>query len=286
MKLAAKLSIAVAVLLVVIKFYAWLNSGAAVMLASGTDSFLDLLVSIINLLLVRYALAPPDKEHRFGHGKAESLAGLVQAAFISGSATLLVLHGIERVLNPVEIQHTTLAISVTLITIALTLSLVAFQLWVVRKTASIIVEADSLHYRSDLLLNAGVLISLLINNSVWQYADGTFTILVGLYLFFGVIQLVKGSLKQLMDHELSAEDADTIKRYLKKADNILGYHQLKTRQAGAMKFVQLHIELADDLPLVEAHRIADELEKAIAEALAPCEVIVHMDPCSAVPNSK
>ncbi|MCH2058809.1 MAG: cation diffusion facilitator family transporter [Thalassotalea sp.] len=270
----------------VIKFYAWLNSGAAVMLASGTDSFLDILVSIINLILVRYALAPPDKEHRFGHGKAESLAGLVQAAFIAGSATLLVLHGVERVVNPVEVQHTTLAISVTLVTIALTLSLVAFQLWVVRKTQSIIVAADSLHYRSDLLLNAGVLVSLLINNSVWQYADGTFTILVGLYLFFGVTQLVKGSLKQLMDHELSADDIITIKQYLKEADNILGYHQLKTRQAGAMKFVQLHIELADNLPLVEAHRIADDIENSIAEALAPCEVIVHMDPCSVVQKSK
>lgn len=283
-KLAAIASTTVAILLVLIKLYAWLVSDATAMLASATDSLLDVLVSVINLLILRFALSPPDDDHKFGHGKAESLAGIAQAAFIAGSAMLLIFHGIERIYSPKVIEHSTIAIVVTLIALVLTVLLVALQHVVVSKTKSVIIEADSLHYRSDILLNVGVLASLLLTNQLWLEADGVFTVLVGCNLLFGTFKILKNSFNQLMDRELQASDIERIHEIVKQHENVLGFHQLKTRQAGAIKFVQLHLELDDQLRLVDAHAIADKVERNIATELAPCEVIIHQDPTSVVPE--
>jgi len=281
-RLAAISSSSVALILVAIKLYAWLVTDSSAMLASTTDSILDLFASVMSIVILRFALAPADKEHTFGHGKAESLAGLVQASFVLGSAIILIFSGVSRLLNPQVIVRSEVAIWVTIVAIALTLLLVVFQRFVIKRTGSIIISGDALHYQSDLLLNLGVLAAIILSQGIWISADGAFTIAVALYLMFGAAQIMVQSVKQLMDHELSDEEISQIKNIVKANEKAMGIHELRTRQAGAQRFVQFHLELSDDLSLFEAHAIGDAIEEKICQALAPCEVFIHHDPSSVV----
>jgi ferrous-iron efflux pump FieF len=283
-RLAAITSSSVALILVIIKLYAWLISDSSAMLASTTDSILDLFASIMNIVILRFALAPADEEHKFGHGKAESLAGLVQAAFVLGSAILLIFHGIERVMNPRLIVQSDIAIGVSIVAIVLTLFLVVFQRYVIKRTGSIVISADALHYQSDLLLNLGVLAAIFLSQGIWLQADGYFTIAVGVYLIFGAGQIIYQSVYQLMDHELSEEEQILIKKIIISHEHALGLHDLRTRQSGAHRFIQFHLELEDNLSLLEAHSIGDDIEAEICQAFAPCEVFIHPDPTSVVPE--
>lgn len=281
-RLAAISSSSTALILVVIKLYAWFVTDSAAMLASTTDSILDLFASVMSIVILRFALAPADKKHTFGHGKAESLAGLVQASFVLGSALILIFGGISRIITPKVIVHSEVAIWVTIISIALTLILVAFQRYVIKRTGSIIISGDALHYQSDLLLNLGVLIAIVLSQHLWLQADGVFTILVALYLVFGAGQIMVQSVSQLMDTELSEEELGKIKSIALSHKEAKGIHALRTRESGAQKFIQFHLELSDELTLLDAHSIGDEIELEICNALAPCEVFIHHDPSSAV----
>lgn len=283
-RLAAITSSSVALLLVVIKFYAWLVSDSSAMLASTTDSILDLFASVMNIVILRFALAPADEEHKFGHGKAESLAGLVQAAFVLGSAILLIFNGVERVINPRVIVQSDIAIGVSIIAIILTLFLVVFQRYVIKRTGSIVISADALHYQSDLFLNLGVLAAIFLSQGLWLQADGTFTIAVALYLLLGAGKIIYQSVYQLMDHELNEAELAQIKNIILAHDHALGLHDLRTRQSGAQRFIQFHLELEESLSLLEAHSIGDEIEAEICQALAPCEVFIHQDPTSVAPQ--
>jgi len=285
-RLAAIFSTATALILVIIKLYAWLVTDSSAMLASTTDSVLDLFASIMSIVILRFALAPADKEHSFGHGKAESLAGLVQASFVLGSAIILIFSGVSRVLNPQVIVQSEVAIWVTIISIALTLILVAFQRYVIKRTGSIIISGDALHYQSDLLLNLGVLAAIILSQGIWLHADGVFTILVALYLVFGAGQIMVQSVSQLMDSELSDEELAKIKSIVLAHKQAKGIHELRTRQSGVQKFIQFHLELSDNLSLLEAHSIGDEIEAKICSALTPCEVFIHHDPSSVVQSEK
>ncbi|TMM47688.1 cation diffusion facilitator family transporter [Colwellia ponticola] len=281
-RFAAISSTTTAVILVVIKLYAWLVTDSSAMLASTTDSILDLFASAMSIVILRFALAPADKEHTFGHGKAESLAGLVQASFVLGSAIILIFNGVSRLLNPQVIVKSEVAIWVTVISIVLTLILVAIQRYVIKRTGSIIISGDALHYQSDLFLNLGVLIAIILSQGIWLEADGIFTILVALYLVLGAGQIMVQSVSQLMDSELSAEELAQIKAIVVSHQQAIGIHELRTRQSGVQKFIQFHLELSDDLSLLEAHSIGDEIEAQICRALAPCEVFIHHDPTSAM----
>ena len=283
-RLAAITSSLVALTLVVIKFYAWLVSDSSAMLASTTDSILDLFASVMNIVILRFALAPADDEHKFGHGKAESLAGLVQAAFVLGSATLLIFNGVDRVFHPRIIVQSDIAIGVSIVAIALTLFLVVFQRYVIKRTGSIVISADALHYQSDLLLNLGVLLAIYLSQGIWLQADGTFTVAVGLYLLFGAGQIIYQSVFQLMDHELSEDEVAQIKAIVLSHDHALGIHELRTRQSGIQRFIQFHLELDNALSLLDAHSIGDDIEAEICQVFAPCEVFIHHDPSEVVPE--
>lgn len=281
-RLAAISSSGVALILVIIKLYAWLMTDSSAMLASTTDSILDLFASVMSIVILRFALAPADKEHSFGHGKAESLAGLMQASFILGSAILLIFSGVARLLNPQVIVKSEVAIWVTVIAIFLTLLLVVFQRFVIKRTGSVIISGDALHYQSDLLLNAGVLAAIILSQGIWVSADGAFTIAVGVFLIFGAGKIILYSVKQLMDHELSDEEITQINAIVLANKNAIGIHELRTRQAGVQRFVQFHLELNDELTLIEAHNIGNDIEAEICRVLAPCEVFIHHDPSSAL----
>jgi ferrous-iron efflux pump FieF len=281
-RLAALSATATALILVVLKLYAWLATDASSMLASATDSMLDLFASVMNVVILRFALAPADQEHKFGHGKAESLAGLVQAAFVLGSALLLIINGVERIITPKQIVQTEIGIWVSIIAIVMTLALVVLQKYVVEKTKSVAISADSLHYQSDLFLNLGVLAALFLSQGYWLRADGVFTLLVGIYLMVGAGKIIWLSVHHLMDHELSPEEVNQIKEIILRHDQALGLHELRTRQAGHQRFIQFHLELDDSLSLLAAHSIGEAIEQEIEQALAPCEVFIHHDPSSVV----
>jgi ferrous-iron efflux pump FieF len=236
----------------------------------------------MNVVIIHYALAPADDNHKFGHGKAESLAGLVQAAFVTGSALLLVFHGVYRTLNPQLVVKTDVGIVVTIIAIVMTLLLVLLQRFVIAKTRSVAISADALHYQSDLLLNLGVLAALILSSGYSKYADGVFTCAVGLFLLSGALKIIYLSVHNLMDHELSDEEISEITAIVVAHDSTLGVHELRTRQSGPQRFIQFHLELEDRLSLLEAHSIGEAIEKEIETKFSPCEVFIHHDPCSVV----
>lgn len=273
-----------ALILLILKLYAWFITDASSMLASATDSMLDLFASLMSVVILKFSLAPADDEHKFGHGKAESLAGLVQAAFVLGSATLLIFNGIDRCINPTDIVHSEVGIWVSVIAIVMTLALVAVQKYVIHHTGSVVISADALHYQSDLLLNLGVLSALILSNGIWKAADGVFTIAVGGLLLWGAVKIIWVSVHQLMDHELSETELKVIKDIVDKNQRARGIHELRTRQAGHQRFIQFHLELDDNLSLLEAHSIGDEIEAEIVKFFAPCEVFIHHDPTSVINN--
>jgi len=279
MRLATYASVSVASVLIVAKIGAWVVTDSISLLSTLVDSFLDVLASLVNLYAVRHALEPADEEHRFGHGKAEPLAGLAQAAFIGGSSVFLLLQAGERLINPRPIANLEMGIWVMGFAIILTLALVIFQRYVVKKTGSVAISADSLHYQSDLLVNVGVVVSMLLAvNMGWTLVDPIFAICVALYIVKGAWEIGRTSLDLLMDKEFPDEERQRIRDVVMLVDGVRDLHDLRTRSSGPQSFIQLHVEMDGELRLQEAHTIADNVEKAIAKAFPGAEVLVHQDP--------
>lgn len=264
--------------LIVSKLYAWIMTGSASIMATLTDSVLDIGASGISFFVIRYALEPADDEHRFGHGKAESLAGLAQAAFICGSSLLLVFHAIGRLSQPAYLQHYAIGMWVAAFSIVVTLVLVLFQQWVVKQTNSVAIKADSLHYKGDLLLNAAVLLAIWLANKGVAYVDALFAILIALYLMYNAWTVAHESADSLMDKELSDEEHQKILELALNHPKVSGVHEFRTRQAGHTKFIQMHLEMDDSLTLYEAHLISEEVELALAAEFGEVDVIIHEDP--------
>ena len=279
MKLATKASVAVALILIVAKMAAVLLTGSISILSSLIDSLMDVLASAINLFAVHHALQPPDAEHRFGHGKAEPLAGLGQSAFIAGSAVLLTIEAVRRLFEPHAVTDIEVGIAVMVFSIVLTVALVAFQRYVVRHTGSTVIGADALHYESDVLINGSVIVSLGLSKWLgWQAADPIFAILIAGYLVRGAWSIASKSLDVLMDREFPDEERARITEIALSHPEVTGMHDLRTRRAGLQQFIQLHLEMDGDKRLIDAHHIADEVEAWICEAYPGAEVIIHQDP--------
>ena len=186
MRAAAVASVSVATILIATKFYAWLTTDSVSLLSTLIDSILDAAASLINLLAVHHALQPADREHRFGHGKAEPLASLAQAAFICGSAMFLLVEAGERMFHPKPIANTDIGYIVMVFSIVLTIALVGFQRYVVKKSGSVAIDADSLHYQTDVLINLGVLVSLFVTSHfAWYYADPLIAVIIAAYIVKG-----------------------------------------------------------------------------------------------------
>lgn len=284
MRLATYASVTVAVVLVVAKLVAWGMSGSVSLLATLIDSSLDGLASLINLFAVRHALSPADREHRFGHGKAEALAGLGQAAFITGSAGFLLLESTRRIVDPLPVQAHGVGMAVMAFSILATLLLLAFQRHVIRRTDSTAIKADALHYRTDLLVNASVMLALWLSGWGWPGFDALFAIGIALYILYSAWEIVMQALDHLMDRELPDMERENIARIARGHPLVRGLHDLRSRRSGTAAFIQLHLELDDDLRLVEAHRISDEVEMDIQRNYPNAEIIIHIDPVSVVPG--
>ena len=278
LKLASAASVITAVFLIVAKLAAWSVTGSVSLLASLVDSVMDSIASLINLFAIRYALQPPDKDHRFGHGKAEPLAGLAQAAFIAGSAIFLIFHAIDRIRYPHQLDQIGIGIGVMVLAIILTLVLLVIQRYVIRKTNSTAIRADSLHYFTDLLTNVSVLLALYLSTLGWAWADPAFAIAVAIYIFYSAFQIGHDAFQQLMDRELPDDILQQIRATAMEHVEVTGIHEMRTRQSGQTRFVQLHLELHEDMSLKRAHAIADEVEAEIMAFLPDSEVIIHQDP--------
>ena len=282
MRLATYASISVAVILIIAKTIAWGMSGSVSLLATLIDSTLDALASLINLFAVRHALSPADKEHRFGHGKAEALAGLGQAAFIAGSAGFLLLEAGRRMAHPIPLESYGTGMLVMLFSIAATVLLLTFQHHVIRKTDSTAIKADALHYRTDLMVNASVIVALWLSVQGWAGFDALFAIGIAIYILYSAWEIVKQAFDHLMDRELPDAARDNIKRIAKAHKDVHGMHDLRSRRSGTATFIQLHLELDDDLTLLQAHKISDEVEWSLQAAYPGAEIIIHIDPISVV----
>lgn len=276
---AALASVGVASLLIAAKTAACFLTGSVSMLSTLVDSLLDLAASLLNLLAIRQAAVPADREHRFGHGKAEPLAGLGQAAFIGGSAAFLLFEAGQRLLTPVPVENGAIGIVVMLTSIAMTLALVTYQKWVIRQTNSVAIGADSLHYTSDLIVNVGVIAALILSTLLgWTRADPLIAFGVSIYILISAWQVFHGSLNLLMDRELPEDDRERIKTIAMSHPGVRAMHDLRTRSSGTQTFIQLHLELDSELSLGEAHRISDEVMDQIEEAFPMAEVLIHEDP--------
>jgi ferrous-iron efflux pump FieF len=272
----------VALVLIVAKLVAWGLSDSVSLLATLIDSVLDALASVINLVAVRHALTPADKEHRFGHGKAEALAGLSQSMFIAGSAGFLLLEAGRRIISHIEVEAPGIGILVMVFSIVATLILLGFQRHVIRKTNSTAIKADALHYRTDILVNGSVILALWLSTKGWAGFDALFACGIAIFILYSAWEIITVSYDHLMDRELPDEQREDIKKLVLQHSSARGLHDLRSRHSGTMTFIQLHLELDDNLSLLEAHKISDEVEMSLLEAFPGSEIIIHIDPQSVV----
>ena len=279
MRRAALAAVAVSAILVVLKATAYIVTGSVAMMASLADSALDLFASSINLFAIRESLTPADREHRFGHGKAEPLAGLAQGAFIAGSATFLIVESIGRIVTPRAVGHAAVGLGVTVFSIAAVLGLVLYQRIAVARTGSIAIRADRMHYFGDLVTNIGVALGIALSARFGiLFADPIVGLGVAAVLAASAWRVFQQSYDQLMDRELPDEDRERIKTIVLHHPEVRNLHDLRTRAAGIYKFVQLHIELDPAISLTRAHEVSDEVENEILAAFRDAQVIIHQDP--------
>jgi ferrous-iron efflux pump FieF len=279
MRRATYASVAVAAILIVAKTTAWAMTDSVSVLSSLVDSLLDAVASLINLLAVHHALTPADREHRFGHGKAEPIAGLAQAAFITGSALFLLLEAGHRLYAPLPVVQPEIGIGVMVLSIVLTLGLVLYQRHVVSSTGSVAISADSLHYRGDLLVNGSVIVSIVL--AAWfgfQLADPLFAIAIGLYILWSAIRIGRMAFDLLMDRELADDERQRIRKIAMSHPEVRSLHDLRTRSAGPNIFIQFHLEMDAEISLRRAHEISDAVESEVMAAFPNSEVIIHQDP--------
>jgi ferrous-iron efflux pump FieF len=279
MRRATLAAVAVAVILIALKGTVFWFTGSIAMLGTLTDSLLDGAASLLNLFAVRASLAPADREHRFGHGKAEALAGLGQSIFIFGSAAYIVFEAVRRLLDPQPVAYSGAGIAVVVVAIVLTLALVAYQRHVVSETRSLAIEADSIHYRGDLFMNLSVIAALVLSGYLgFHWADPAFGILIAALIAWSAAKIVINAFDQLMDREFSEEDRDRIMDIARQHPEVVNLHELRTRTSGIYSFIQFHLELDGGISLTEAHRISDEVESEVMTAFPGAEVIIHQDP--------
>ena len=279
MRRAAFASLGVSIGLVVLKAVAYLLTNSVAMLASLADSALDLFSSTLNLFAIRSSLTPADEEHRFGHGKAEPLAGLAQGAFIAGSATFLIIQAINRFIVPETLDHATDGLVVMGISIVATLMLVTYQRYVVKKTGSVAISADRMHYASDLVTNIGVVLAIGLTNWFgWKLADPVIALGIAAILIGSAWGVFIQSYNQLMDRELPDAERDKVKAIIMRHPEVRSLHDLRTRAAGVHTFIQFHIELDPAISITRAHEISDTVEKSVCAEFPNSEVIIHQDP--------
>ena len=278
-KMVAAASVLTALLLCLIKAAAVIYTGSLSVLSSMIDSLADVLSSIITFIAVRFSDRPLNERHRYGYGKIEAVSALVQAAFIIGSAGFILYDGVNRFIKPVEVRQTTIGLVVMAASLILTFALIAFQKFVVIKTNSKAIEADSAHYSVDVLSNLSVILSLFVVRYLhWQWFDIVTAVVIAIYLIINAVKLIYDALSEITDAEVDDNIKNNIINIVCAVEGVRGYHDFRSRVSGARMFIEIHLELDGNLSLYTAHAIADEAEEKIIAAYPQVQVIIHQDP--------
>ena len=278
-KRVARISVAVAVVLMALKLWAWIASGSVAMLSSLADSSLDGAASLFTLLAVGYAAMPADEDHRFGHGKAEAMAAMVQALLVGISATLVAIEATNRLRNPEQIAESTLALGVMVVSIVMTIALIWAQTRAIAQTGSVATKGDRAHYASDLAANVAVIVGIsLAAFTGLAWADPLVGLAVAAWLGWSAFEVARGGFDQLIDAELDDEARARITDLAMSEGVVLGVHSLRTRASGPMIHIQFHAELPPHLSLIEAHEAMVAAEKAIMAEFPAADVLIHPDP--------
>ncbi|MBB4633723.1 cation diffusion facilitator family transporter [Sphingosinicella soli] len=276
---AALASFTAALVLGAAKAWAAMETGSVAMLGSLADTALDLIASIITLIGVRVAAEPADADHRFGHGKAEPIAALMQTVFIAFSAIAIGWRAVDAFGSDTPPVEAELGIGVSIFAIAVTLALVSYQRFIVRRTASLAIDADRMHYQSDLLLNLSVIAALVLDAMLGlRGADPLFGVFIALWLAWGAIKTARHALDMLMDKEWPEEKRERLKALVCAVSGVEGIHELKTRHAGHTDFIQFHIWVDPQITVQAAHDIVDIVEACVLNAFPGSDILVHVDP--------
>jgi len=272
-------SFSAAFVLGTVKAWAAMETGSVAMLGSLADTALDLIASIITLIGVRVAAEPADAEHRFGHGKAEPIAALLQTMFIAASAIGIGWRAVQAFTNETPPTEAELGIGVSIFAILVTLALVSYQRVIVARTASLAIDADRMHYQSDLLLNLSVIAALVLDAMLGvRGADPLFGVLIALWLAWGAFKTARRALDMLMDKEWPDEKREQLKALVCAVPGVEGIHDLKTRHAGHTDFIQFHIWVDPQMTVQAAHDIVDVVEARVLEVFPGSDILVHVDP--------
>lgn len=278
MRLASYASVGMALSLLLGKTAAWWISDSLAMLSSLTDSLFDVVTSLINMVALRYALKPADDDHRFGHTSIEDIAGLAQFAFISAGMLLIILQSVERLFNPHPMQHEFFGMVISGVAMGFTTALVVFQTIVARRTGSLIIASDRMHYVGDIAFNLGVLAALVLSARFGlSWADPVIAIGIALIILWMTRSIGVRAFHNLMDREMPAEQKAQLYAAIESMPEIRSVHQLKTRMSGTKPFMQMHVDLDAGLSFEQAHAITDALEKKLLDLFPGAEIIIHPD---------
>lgn len=276
---AAIASVSVALFLVALKVWASIETGSVAMLGSLADTALDLVASLVTFFGVRWAAMPADAEHRFGHGKAEALAALIQVILITISAIGIAWRAIDRFGSGAGTEGLELGVGVSLVAMAATFALLAYQRYVIRRTGSVAIHTDHVHYQSDLLLNVAVIAALVLDQLLgWRLADPIFGLIIAAWLLYNAWSAGSRSLDQLMDREWPEAERKAFLAAAGDYPELAGLHDLRTRHSGSHRFVQFHVWVPADWTVRQAHDRLEAVEEQLCERFPATEIIIHLDP--------
>lgn len=279
MKTASALSLGTVVFLVVLKLWAYFETGAVSILSGVLDSGQDFMTSLISFIAIRQAIEPADKKHRFGHGKAQAIGGMLQAGIIFISSLFLLSESVMRLWHPKPVQELYYVIVVSLISIFLTLFLVRFQSYVVRVTNALSIRIDQAHYTGDIFMNLGIICSACCV-AYWDvvFVDSLFGIGVAIYLLITVYRIIKEALGMLMDAEMPEKFRTKIKEKVHLYPEVCELTDLKTRLSGSCVFIQFCVRMDPNLTLQRAHEITEFIEDSIKDDYPDTQIIIHIEP--------
>ncbi len=277
---ATRISLGVAILLVMVKLAAWLATGSVSVLTSAIDALVDTSASLVTFFGVRYAERPADGEHRFGHGKGEAVAAFTQATFLGGAALVLTFQSVERLVFPEPLHAYRIGVLVVVASLLAATGLVLMQTLVVRRTGSTAIAADRAHYLTDLAVNAAVLLALVLaHHTAWRRVDPAFALAIAGYMLWTARSIANAALVQLLDREIPRRDRERIRRAVLAVDGVRNVHDLRTRFSGDRTFVEYHLEVDGGLSVERGHAIGDSTEAAINQVLpGAVEAIAHLEP--------
>lgn len=276
---AAIASVGMATGLLLLKAFAAWHTGSVAMLGSLADTGLDLLASLVTLYGVKLAAEPADHDHRFGHGKAEALAALFQVALITASAVAILWRAVLRFGENAATEDAEFGIGVSIVAIVATFALLAYQRSIIRQTGSVAIQADNVHYQSDLLMNLAVIAALVLDQFMGvRGADPFFGVAIALWLLWGAFQASSHAVDMLMDKEWPEEKRSAFIEVAAKQPGIRGIHDFRTRRSGTHDFAQFHMEVDGSLTVHQAHDIVERTERALRDVFPKVEVLIHLDP--------